>query len=344
MNERSQTLYTAAAIGCGLLFILGAFVSANGMATRGMFLTLFVALAFCGTYVIFLARRSTDAARRTMELTRVSADATRREANLRIQMRYTLRDPIAAIVGDADRLISSPKMSVEERMCMLEAIRANAREVEQALDRLARTPIGRAVTTPPIASVVLLDQELASIAEASLSAANFDLDIVEARAWGDPSKVRQILRTLVNISTLDEGERLTLQTAQRGASATVTVSGKGAILPSAAHAVLSEDVDEPNATDGIRTAIQTAIELAESMDGTISVVHAFGVSHVVLTLPAPDQSRYLTPIAQRAGLQETQKSQVSDARQSTSDAGQSKSPTLRSLPTVPASASRSINR
>lgn len=195
MNERSQTLYTAAAIGCGLLFILGAFVSANGMATRGMFLTLFVALAFCGTYVIFLARRSTDAARRTMELTRVSADATRREANLRIQMRYTLRDPIAAIVGDADRLISSPKMSVEERMCMLEAIRANAREVEQALDRLARTPIGRAVTTPPIASVVLLDQELASIAEASLSAANFDLDIVEARAWGDPSKVRQILRT-----------------------------------------------------------------------------------------------------------------------------------------------------
>lgn len=314
-TERSQTLYTAAAIGCGLLFILGAFVSANGMATRGMFLTLFIALAFCGTYVIVLARRSTTAARRNTELTRASAETARNEANLRSQMRYTLRDPIAAIVGDADRLMSSPDMHLEERMATLEMIRANAREVEQALDRLARAPIGQAGTTPPISAVVLLDQELASIAAASPSATNFDLDITETRAWGDPSKVRQILRTLVNLSTLDEGEQLTLQTAQRGASATATVSGKGAILPSAAHAVLSEDVDQHDSTDGMRTAMRTAIELAESMDGTISFVTAFGVSHVVLTLPSPPNWPASTP--RPTPSRSRSDGQLPDARQPT---------------------------
>ncbi len=323
-TERTQTLYTAAAIGCGLLFILGAFVSANGMATKGMFLTLFIALAFCGTYVIVLARRSTIAARQNTEMTRASAERTRREANLHAQMRYTLRDPIAAIVGDADRLMSSPKMHLEERMSMLAMIRANAREVEQALDQLTRTPIGRGITMPPLTSVVLLDQELESIAAASPSSACFDLDITETRAWGDPSKVRQILRTLVNISTLDEGEQLTLQTAQRGTSATATVSGKGAILPSAAHAALSEAVDQPDSADGTGAAMRTAIGLAESMDGTISFVTAFGVSHVVLTLPAPENNRYLMLGVQRAGLHGIQSTRVPDARQPTLDVGQRK--------------------
>ncbi|KAA3640630.1 MAG: hypothetical protein DWP92_02695 [Armatimonadetes bacterium] len=296
-TERTQALYTAAAIGCGLLFILGAFVSANGMATKGMLFAVIVALAFCGTYVIVLDRRGANAARRNAELTRANAEISRREANLRIQMRYTLRDPIAAIVGEADRLISSPEMENDERVSVLAMIRANAREVEHTLDQLARTPIGRAVTTPPISSVVLMDQELESIAASSPSAANFDLDIAETRAWGDPSKVRQILRTLVNISTLDEGAQLTLQTAQRGASATATVSGKGAILPTATHAALSEDVHHTDSADGVRAAMATAIALAESMDGTISFVTAFGVSHVVLTLPSPPNWALRRPVA-----------------------------------------------
>lgn len=285
-SNRTHSLYTSIVAGCGMVLSLGAFLVTDATSTRAIFAGIFFALLTGGIYVLMLLRRTNVLSSENELLRELNAGAIDREGSLRTQLQYTLREPLAEAVGKADQLMSSPTMPYDDRRAFLASIRDNAREVEQALETLATQGSPGTVATPQISSVVLLDEELRSIGKASPNSNRYDFDIEQARAWGDPASVRQILRTLINISTHAEGGQLTLQTAQRGSTATATVSGKGAILPMAARAALSEDSEPVNSGDGAFEAARAAVNLAATMGGSISHVHAFGISHVLLTLPA----------------------------------------------------------
>lgn len=208
------------------------------------------------------------------------------DTHLRSRMHYMLRDAVGDIVAKADDVVATPDLPYEDQRRLLASIRDTSHEIERTLAEIATDHRSSYSAAAHIDTSILVGEELISIASTSPFADRFDFDIERTRAWGDPAQVRQILRTLVNQTSLGEAERLTLQTTQRGSTATATVSGYGAILSSGAHAALSEDRGTDGGSDGYQ-AMMLARRLAEELGGDISHVHAFGMSHVVLTLPAP---------------------------------------------------------
>lgn len=268
---------SAIAIAVFALFI------ANGvsLALTTRFMVYVVALS--GVFVIIL---------RAIRIQRVNEDLAEEidrlkaaDTHLRARMHYMLRDAVGEIVAKSDDLVEAPDLPFDEQRRILMSIRATSQEIERTLADVASSHRDSDTATPHIRTTVLLGEELVSIASTSPFSDRFTLDIEETRALGDPAKVRQILRTLVNHTTLGEADDLTLQTAGRGSTATATVSGEGAILPPDALAALTERGPEQSDSAGYR-AIELARKLAESLGGSISYLQVFGVSHVVLTLPS----------------------------------------------------------
>jgi hypothetical protein len=142
-----------------------------------------------------------------------------------------MRDAVGDIVAKSDDLVATPDLPYDEQRRLLSSIRDTTHEIERTLADVASSHRDDYTAMPHIHTSILLGEELISIASTSPFSDRFEFDIERTRAWGDPAQVRQILRTLVNHTTLGEAEHLTLQTAQRGSSATATVSGHGAILP-----------------------------------------------------------------------------------------------------------------
>jgi signal transduction histidine kinase len=293
-RERTETVYTAGAIGAGLLFILGALITATTSGARAALIALIAVVVVSGGYALFLLRRTHRLTAVNRSLQTEHRQAVVNEADLRTQVGLLLREPVAAIVGDADLLITRHETPPDMQRALLETIRTNAHEVEAMLATLSEAATGASDAVPDIATVVVVDQEFRSIASQNPSASSANLQFEPARAWGDPAKVRQILRTLVTLSTQNGGAQLTLQTAQRGQSATATISGNGAILPAAALGALSEGERFEDWDGNTFEAMQAANNLAFGMGGSISYVQVFGDSHVLLTLPTPSSDQGTT--------------------------------------------------
>jgi len=216
------------------------------------------------------------------------------DKSLRTRMSYSLRDPLTSIVGFADHMVNSPDLTFDEQREMLTAIRTNAREVERALSDLAEVEDSH-IDDPHITAVVLLDEEMASIASTITTDAIFESDLAHSRAWGDSANVRQILRTVLKSATASGCAYITLQTAEPAGRSTASISGRDDLLSIEAMAALtgntvSEDLDN----DGYR-ALRSAYELAASMNGTIGYAQAFGISHIVVDLPSAPAELGITP-------------------------------------------------
>ncbi len=204
-SDRAHSFYTSAIVGCGMVFILGAFLATDAANTRGLLAGLFFGILSGGIYVLVLLRKTSALSRENTDLRELNSEAGARDDDLRAQLGYTLCEPLAVAAGKADELLSSPSMPYGDQQAILTSIRDNTLEVEQTLKALAAHGSLRTATTPRLSSVVLLDEELRSIGQASPNFDHYDFDIEQARAWGDPALVRQILRTLVNVSTHDDG-------------------------------------------------------------------------------------------------------------------------------------------
>jgi hypothetical protein len=227
-------------------------------------------------------RAKTANAELTTEVNRLKAA----DAHLRARMHYMLRDAVGDVVAKSDDLVATTDLPYDEQRRLLSSIRDTSHEIERTLADVASSHPDSYDTVPHLRTSILLGEELISVASTSPFSDRFEFDIERTRAWGDPAEVRQILRTLVNHTTLGEADRLTLQTTQRGRFATATVSGEGAILPPDALTGLSDVQGQQRGSSGF-LAMQLARELAEGLGGEISYVEAFGVSHLMLTLPTP---------------------------------------------------------
>jgi hypothetical protein len=281
VSVSAKTLVTAASI--------------VGAAVVAAFLANGVSLGLTATFTLYVAGMSAILAIiiRSMRSKRSNASLSTEidhlkaaDAHLRARMHYMMRDAVGDIVAKSDDLVATPDLPYDEQRRLLSSIRDTAHEVERTLADVASSHRDDYTAMPHIHTSILLGEELISIASTSPFSDRFEFDIERTRAWGDPAQVRQILRTLVNHTTLGDAERLTLQTAQRGSSATATVSGHGAILPPETLAALSDDRSQKNGGPGFQ-AMELARDLAEDLGGEISHVQAFGVSHVMLTLPTP---------------------------------------------------------
>jgi hypothetical protein len=283
VSVSARTLIVAASI-LGTA-VVAAFL-ANGVSAGLIFgFTLYI---FGTSAILAIIVRSMRARTAKEELTTEVNRLKAADTHLRARMHYMLRDAVGDVVAKSDDLVATPDLPYDEQRRLLASIRDTSHEIERTLADVASSHRDSYEIATHIDTSILLGEEFISIASTSPFSDRFEFDIERTRAFGDPAKVRQILRTIVNQTTLGEADQLTLQTAQRGSTATATVSGHGAILPPEALRALSQsdDQDQTNDSAGFQ-AMQLARNLAEDLGGEISYVQAFGVSHVMLTLPTP---------------------------------------------------------
>lgn len=284
--ERTAPIaWIVAALAGGVLFLLGGVVTTMSATPRLVMAGGAIALVALGVYAAVVARRNVTLARRHGEMATELGEMLRADTSLRTRMAYTLRDPLTAIFGFADHMAESRELPFDERRDMLIAIRNDAREVEQSLSELAGLD-GTATGGLSIEAVVLLDEEVASIASTITTDGIFESDLAPAKAWGDSAKVRQILRTMLRAATSSGCAYISLQSSGGSTRATVSISGRDDLLSASEIAALTgntvvEDKDNP-----AYCALRVAYEIAASMRGSIGYGQAFGMSHIVLELPA----------------------------------------------------------
>jgi hypothetical protein len=295
-DRTAPTAWVVTGVAAGILLGLGGIATTSSATSQFVMATGAVAFGALGMYTAMAVHRRDALTEETDQLKAQIEEMRTVDASLRTRMAYTLRDPLTSIVGFADHLVNSPDLAFDEQRELLMAIRTNAREVERTLSELAET--GEQITNQPsIEAVVLLDEELASIASTIVTNATFESDLSRSRAWGDSAKVRQILRTVLNAATDSGCAYIALRTAERSNRATATVSGRDDLLISEAIAALTGNtVAEDLGNDNYR-ALRSAYELAASLKGNIGYAQAFGISHIVIELPlAPSDLGITAPV------------------------------------------------
>ncbi len=284
IDRPAPTAWIVTALIGGVLFVLGGIVTTISTTPRVVMAGGAVAFVALGIYTASVLRRNDVlAGQRERMVTEIELLHTA-DTSLRTRMAYTLRDPLTSIVGFADLMVDSPDLAFDEQREMLLAIRTDAREVEMALSDLAE--VERTGTDDPsIEAVVLLDQEIESVASTITTAAIFESDLAPSRAWGDSAKVRQVLRTVLNAATDSGCAYITLQTAEHSGRAKASISGRDDLLTVEAIAALTGNtVTEDLESDAYR-ALRSAYEIAASMHGSIGYAQAFGISHIVIDFP-----------------------------------------------------------
>ncbi len=277
---------TALAVSGGLLFLIGAAIATSSHSTRIGLIVAGTAFTALGAYALIATLKGRAAARRAANL-QAEVDRLRvGDAALRTRMAFTLRDPLATIVGFADKMADTPEMPRDQQHDLLITIRDNAHEVEQVLATLAPIDTTRD-TSAHVPGVVLLDEEVRAVASAIHADAQFESDLTRARAWADSAHVRQLLRTLIRAAQQSGCARITLRTEQRGDHATLTISGRDELLSAEGIAALTGNAQASDTESSDYTSLKSAHRLAAEMDGSIGYAEAFGVTHIVLTLPAP---------------------------------------------------------
>jgi len=285
IDRTAPTAWIVTAVTGGVLFALGGIATTMSATPRLVMIGSAVAFVALGIYTASAIRSNEALAEERDRMADEIASMRKADASLRTRMAYTLRDPLTSIVGFADHMVDSPGLAFDEQREMLLAIRTDAREVEMALSDLADID-PNATDDAAIEGVVILDEEIASVASTIRTEAIFESDLAKSRAWGDSAKVRQVLRTVLHAATDSGCAYITLQTAERSGRATASISGRDDLLSIEAIAALTGNtVAEDLASDGYR-ALRTAYEIAASMDGSIGYAQAFGISHIVLELPA----------------------------------------------------------
>ncbi|MCL1594357.1 MAG: hypothetical protein M3132_08410 [Actinomycetia bacterium] len=296
-DDRSSHQYTVLLAGSGgVLFILGGLLATRSQGTQITLIATGAALAILGLYALALTKKNSDLATRSQNLESELEQQRLVDESLRVRMAYTLRDPLTSIVGLADRMSEDAEMPFDQRREIVIAIRDDAREVEKILADLAYRSRDHNLSTTRIEGVVLLDEEVRSVASTIHAGVQFESDLAPARAWGDSARVRQILRTVLKAARDSGCAFITLRTEQRPTSAVVTISGRDDLASVEAIAALTGNTVSTDAENEDFIALKGAHELAASMGGTIGYAQAFGMSHIVIDLPAaPDDLTVTAP-------------------------------------------------
>ncbi|MFV1999808.1 MAG: hypothetical protein ACC654_05515 [Acidimicrobiia bacterium] len=273
----------------GVLFILGGLLATRSEGMQIMGIVNGAVLVILTLYALALARLNSNLSAKNSFLEAESDKQRQADESLRTRMAYTLRDPLTSIVGFADRMSDDAEMPFDQRREIVIAIRDDAREVEKILSELAYSSASRGAQANRVEGVVLLDEEVRSVASTMHTDVPFESDLAPTRSWGDSAQVRQILRTILNTVQESGCAYVTLRTEQRPRSAVVTISGRDDLASVEAIAALTGNTEFTDAQNEDFIALKAAHELAGKMGGTIGYAQAFGMSHIVVELPAaPD--------------------------------------------------------
>lgn len=205
---------------------------------------------------------------------------------------HELRTPLTAVVGLAEELRTG-RVGPEESREFQVLIADQARELSNLVDDLLIAARLDSDTLTFRLSVVVLKQEVDHVLAPWLSETTREIHLAgdpEARAWADPSRVRQILRNLVSNAIRHGADPIEVHVTSEGSQSVVAVVDHGRGIPEAARGRMFQPystfaVDE-GLTASVGLGLHVSRDLALRMDGSLEYRREAGVTTFELTLPS----------------------------------------------------------
>jgi len=207
---------------------------------------------------------------------------------------HELRTPLTAVVGLAEELISAgDSFDVEERSQLMEIVAESSREMADLVEDMlvaARSEDGSLPVFPDRIDLSLLAQSV--VAQISVpEGAEIAVEDSDSVAFGDPVRVRQIIRNLLTNAFRYGSSPITVSMGQINGTAVLDVRDSGSGIPDADRERIFEPYGRAESSRTVKASVGLGLalsrRLAELMDGELSYVEGDGATFR-LSLPLPD--------------------------------------------------------
>jgi two-component system sensor histidine kinase MtrB len=206
---------------------------------------------------------------------------------------HELRTPLTAVVGLAEELMTAgDTFDVDERNQLVEIMAESSREMADLVEDLlvaARSEDGSLPVFPDRIDLSLLAQSVISqliIPED----AEVEVEDSDSVAYGDPVRVRQIIRNLLTNAFRYGESPITISVAQTNGWATLDVRDSGTGIPDADRERIFEPYGRAESSRTVKTSVGLGLalsrRLARLMDGNLTYVEGDGATFR-LSLPLP---------------------------------------------------------
>ncbi len=210
---------------------------------------------------------------------------------------HELRTPLTAVLGFAEVLKDGSDLNTEERYSMMKAITEEATDLAHIIDDLlvaARGEVGQVVVTK--APVSMRQEVLAVVGASGLGDQVVVWPPAEGPelAIGDPVRVRQILRNLLENARRYGGTRIEIELGETSENTWVEVRDDGSGVPASILDKLFEPYQHAGGpagvTESLGLGLSVSSQLAELMAGELTHQRKGGWTAFRLTLPLASQS------------------------------------------------------
>lgn len=206
----------------------------------------------------------------------VAQQATEAKDRFIASVSHELRTPLTAVLGFAEVLKSPDDLTTEDRVALMNSITDEATDLAHLIDDLlvaARGEIGQlSISRKP----VLIRNEAESVVLASGIGSRLEMIPAangQETVLGDPLRVRQIIRNLVENARRHGGEDIEIELFTDDASVTLEVRDNGSGLPSEvgelAFAAYEHFGDTVGTTESLGLGLTVSAQLAALMHGRI---------------------------------------------------------------------------
>lgn len=205
---------------------------------------------------------------------------------------HELRTPLTAVLGFAEILKNDSDLNTEERYSMMKAITEEATDLAHIIDDLlvaARGEIGQIVVAR--VQVSMRDEVRAVVGVSGLG----DRVVVwppsgdHEVAVGDPGRVRQILRNLLENARRYGGTRIEVEIAATAGTLSIEVRDDGSGVPAPILSTLFQPYQHASSTIGMTESLGLGLsvsrQLADLMEGELAHHRKGGWTVFRLTLP-----------------------------------------------------------
>lgn len=236
----------------------------------------------------YLIGQATDVTHRTENQARLE-ELVRSKDELIASISHELRTPLTALVGFAQLLHNEySALDPVERAEMIATIVSESVDLTNIVDDLlvaARAEIN-ALTVARVA--IDLRAQAAQIIEMH-GADQIEIVGPDTRAWGDPARVRQILRNLVSNAIKYGAEPITIEVARRGAAAVISVKDRGEPIAADDQARIFEPYERAHRASGVTASMGLGLpisrQLASLMGGLLDYRRTSDANVFELELP-----------------------------------------------------------
>lgn len=217
--------------------------------------------------------------------------ATRQRDNLVAAVSHELRTPLTAVLGFID-ILRDEQLAEQDRQEYLATASRQAGELAHIIEDLLVAARLEQRTLKVTRVPVNLQAQIAQVIEGIETFDNHSVEIaaVPLHAWGDPGRVRQIIRNLVTNAVRYGGTNIRIETYPSSGTAHIAVHDDGEPIPETERSEIFSpygvSTSGRHTTSSIGLGLAISRQLARLMDGDITYHHDQTNSVFDLALPA----------------------------------------------------------